>query len=352
MSGTGFVPWCNDLNTEPVQRGVEAKISAVDNAEYLFHTLLLQHPCKQFTTTDLCHRCLLPVWSLAHRIVMFARLRLSIFTWSPRRWFKQDGRTPIRVMSVAMYSVNQLYARALLQYAADAKLCIPEALQQGVEQSSRLPLELLDQLWEACCESSADPLAGLRIGLNLQPGHLDSAGLLLMTCATIGEALEQLVDVAPIVGSGGEFTLSREGNEASICYQPNLATRQAERVEAVLAGTLSLARWASGGSFMPSELRFVHKPLGARASYSELLDTNVAFQASENALTFPVDQLELPLIQANAALCDYLHTLTERTLAELGCQSLSAKTQKIIQRYPRWGKDRIAAEMEIGRAHV
>lgn len=251
-----------------------------------------------------------------------------------------------------MHSVNQLYARALLQYAADAQLSIPEPLQRAAEQGSRLPLALLDQLWDACCESSADPLAGLRIGLNLQPGHLDSAGLLLMTCATIGEALEQLVDVAPIVGSGGEFTLLREGSEARICYQQNLATRQAERVEAVLAGTLSLARWASGGSFMPSELRFVHKPLGARASYSELLDTNVAFQASENALTFPVDQLELPLIQANAALCDYLHTLTERTLAELGCQSLSAKTQKIIQRYPRWGKDRIAAEMGLSGRHL
>jgi len=251
-----------------------------------------------------------------------------------------------------MYSVNQLYARALLQYAADAQLSIPASLQQAVEKSSRLPLELLDQLWDACCETSADPLAGLRIGLNLQPGHLDSAGLLLMTCATIGEALEQLVEVAPIVGGGGEFILSGEGSQASIGYQPNLATRQAERVEAVLAGTLSLARWASGGSFMPSELRLMHKPLSARADYSALLDVNVCFQATENALVFPQEQLALPLMQANPTLCDYLHALTERTLAELGCQSLSAKTQTMIQHYPRWGRDRIAAEMGLSGRHL
>lgn len=251
-----------------------------------------------------------------------------------------------------MHTVNQLYARALLQYAADARLGIPGALKEAVDESSRLPLTLLDQLWDACCQTSPDPLAGLRIGLNLQPGHLDSAGLLLMTCGTVGEALEQLVDVAPIVGGGGDFTLSREGNQAVIRYQPHLATRQAERVEAVLAGILSLGRWASGGRFTASELRFMHKPLASRASYSALLGTRVCFGAAESVLIFPECQLDLPLIQANAALRDYLHELTDRTLAELGCHSLSAETQRLIQRFPRWGKDRIASEMGISGRHL
>lgn len=251
-----------------------------------------------------------------------------------------------------MHTVNQLYARALLQYAADADLNIPASLQDAVGEHSRLPLTLLDQLWDACCRNSPDPLAGLRIGLNLQPGHLDSAGLLLMTCGTLGEALEQLVDVAPIVGGGGDFTLSHEGSQAVIRYQPNLATRQAERVEAVLAGILSLGRWASGGRFTASELRFAHKPLGPRASYVSLLATRVCFQAADCALSFPGSQMDLPLIQANASLRDYLHELTDRTLAELGCQSLSAETQRLIQRFPRWGKERIAAQMGISGRHL
>ena len=53
-------------------------------------------------------------------------------------------------------------------------------------------------MWEAFCTAADDPLIGLRLGCALQVGHLDMVGALLMSCETVGEALEALLEYYPI----------------------------------------------------------------------------------------------------------------------------------------------------------
>lgn len=255
-------------------------------------------------------------------------------------------------MGDSLFSVNRLYARALLQGAERRAITLPLELRKAVDDSARLPLALLDRLWEAYCRGSGDGLAGLRLGLELQAGHLDSAGLLLASCDTLGEALEQLVEVAPIVGEGGDFLLGRDGDAASVEYRPHMAVRQAERVEAVLAGLLRLSLWASGEAFRPAGIRFAHQPLSPLAEYRALLHLPLRFGAAENALVFSADQLHLPLIQANAPLREHLRQLTDRMLAELGQDSLSAEVQRLIRGHPRWGKERVASVLAISGRHL
>ena len=148
-------------------------------------------------------------------------------------------------MSEDLFSVNRLYARAVIQSADRLALALPAGLRRAVEDHARLPLATLDLLWDAYCGASADPLAGLRLGLELQAGHLDCAGMLLASCDTLGEALEQLVEVAPIVGEGGDFVVENDGDLVAVHYRPHLATRQAERVEATAAALLAQVaeRW-------------------------------------------------------------------------------------------------------------
>ncbi|MDT3677890.1 MAG: AraC family transcriptional regulator ligand-binding domain-containing protein [Burkholderiaceae bacterium] len=255
-------------------------------------------------------------------------------------------------MKVGVFSVNRLYARALLQGADRRRIEIPAELRRAVEDNARLPLALLDRLWDAYCRGSGDRLAGLRLGLELQAGHLDSAGLLLATCDTLGEALEQLVEVAPIVGEGGDFLLARDAERAVVCYRPHLALRRAERVEAVLAGLLRLSLWASGEAFRPIALRFAHQPLAAPTEYRALLGIPASFGASDNALVFDAEQLDLALIQANAPLRDHLRELTQRMLAELGQHSLGAEVQRLVRANPRWGKERVASMLAISGRHL
>jgi len=255
-------------------------------------------------------------------------------------------------MSDDTHSVTPLYAQALLQSAARHGVALPEHLCARLQARERIPLAVQDELWESYCALLPDPLAGLRLGLDIQVGHLDSAGMLLVTCDTLGEALEQLVEYAPVIGAGGDFSLQQQGALAWIEYQPHLAVRQSERVEAVLATQLNLTRWSTGGRFQPHSIHFAHAPLSAQADYRELVGCPLQFNAGHNRLSFSVDQLSLPLIQANSALRDHLRQLADETLEALGQHSLSAEVQRAVRLQPRWGKERIAEQLGISGRHL
>lgn len=251
-----------------------------------------------------------------------------------------------------MQSVSRAFALSIIQHAERDGLPLPAALVAAVRAAPRVPLALQDALWEAyCCAGTPAPV-GLRMGLALQVAHLDSAGLQLIACDTLGEALHELAEVAPVIGEGGGFELERCGALAQLVYRPQLAVRAAERVEAVLASALNLARWATGGRFAAAGLWFAHQPVAPPEAYTALLDVPLAFGAARDSLGFDAAQLALPLIGANAQLREHLRAFTTRTLAGLGRSSLAASVQREVQAHPDWGRERVAAALGLSGRHL
>lgn len=131
-----------------------------------------------------------------------------------------------------------------------------------------------------------------------------------------------------------------------------MAVRAPERVEAVLASALNLARWATGGRFQAAGLGFAHAPLAPREAYAALLGLPVAFDAARDSLDFDADQLAWPLVGANAELRAHLRALTARTLAALGRSSLAASVQRQVRAEPGWGRERVAAAIDLSAARA
>lgn len=248
-------------------------------------------------------------------------------------------------------SVTVHYAQAILQAAERLALPLPAALRD-LAREGRIPLARQDELWEAFCEAAQDPLIGLRLGNALQVGHLDMVGALLMSCETLGEALEALLEYYPIVGEGGEFSLREEGEALRLVYQPHYQVRREERVEAVLASLAHMTRWITGERAQPLELRFAHAARAAEARYIELLGCPLRFACGENSLAFARDELTTPLIQANALMREHLRGLADALLQRLGQQSLSVRVQQQLRQQPRWGKERIAEQLELSGRHL
>ncbi|MBC9251275.1 AraC family transcriptional regulator [Pseudomonas alcaligenes] len=248
-------------------------------------------------------------------------------------------------------SVTVHYAQAILQAAERLALPLPAELRE-LGGEARIPLARQDRLWEAFCVAANDPLIGLRLGCALQVGHLDMVGALLMSCETVGEALEALLEYYPIIGEGGEFSLHAEGQQVSLRYQEHYQVRQEERTEAVLASLLHMARWITGNKVNPLLLCFQHAPRGAEALYAEQLGCPLRFSAGQNALVFTVSDLQLPLIQANAPMCAHLRDLADSLLERLGAQSLSVRVQQLLRAQPRWGKERIAEQLDLSGRHL
>lgn len=249
-------------------------------------------------------------------------------------------------------TVTVHFSQAILQAARRLGLPLPDELVAELESRERVDLASQDRLWEGFCGAARDPLTGLELGLALQVGHLDTAGMILMSCETVAEALDALLDYHPIVGEGGAFHLREEGDLMRLCYEPVYRVRRDERVEAVLASMLNLTRWSTGGLFQAEALSFQHAPLAAPERYRERLGAAVAFQAEDNALVFAREQMAIPLIHANPALCQHLRGLADQLLERLDSRSLSARVGALVRENPRWGKERIAERLAMSGRHL
>lgn len=249
-------------------------------------------------------------------------------------------------------SVTHQFTQGILQAARKAGIELPRALRDQLSADSRTPLALQDALWEAYCEASADPLVGLRLGLSLHVGHLDLVGMLLMSCETLGEALELLVEYHPIVGEGGDFSLHDEGELCLLVYDPHYTQRRRERVEAVMACVLNLARWVTGDGVAVRELRFASAAGADRGHYRKLLDVPLQFAAEQNALCFEAAAQDTALIQANASLRDHLLPMANDILSSLDSAGLAVQVQQILRQNPRWGKERVAEQLKLSGRHL
>ncbi|MEE4250042.1 MAG: AraC family transcriptional regulator ligand-binding domain-containing protein [Alcanivoracaceae bacterium] len=245
-------------------------------------------------------------------------------------------------------TVTLRFAQAIRQAAARLGIDLPVAQADG----ERVPLAAQDALWEAFCSAAQEPLIGLRLGLELQAGHLDLAGLLLMTCETYGESLDALLEYYPIVGEGGDFSLQIVRDEVCLSYHAHYHVRMAERVETVIAALLNLSHWNSGGGFQASRVELCHRPLDEPSRYHQLLGCPVTFNSAVNSICFPQSMLSLPLIQANAAMRDQLLKLADSQLSQLGDNSLSRQVAALICEQPRWGKEKVADSMGMSGRHL
>lgn len=249
------------------------------------------------------------------------------------------------------HTITVHYAQGILQAAQRLGLPVPAELQAaGLEP--RIPLQRQDAFWEAICAASGDPLLGLRLGSALQVGHLDMVGALLMSCDHYGEALDALLEYYPIIAEGSEFQREQDARQVRLVYRPSYDVRREERVEAALASLVHLTRWITGERVKPQGLSFSHAARGEPSRYAEVLGCAVAFDGAENALCFAVSDLDVPLIQANALMREHLRALADAQLERLGAQSLAARVQQLLRQNPRWGKEKVAEQLELSGRHL
>lgn len=263
----------------------------------------------------------------------------------------QDHFRLIRDAMSSSLSVTVHYAQGILQAAERLGLALPPALR-ALGGEARIPLARQDELWEALCAASDDALVGLRLGSALQVGHLDMVGALLMSCETLGEALEALLEYYPIIGQGSEFALQAQVGGVLLVYRPSYRTRRAERVEAVLASLVHLTAWITGGRVLPQRVEIAHAARGDAQRYADLLGVAPRFAASDDALGFADADLRIPLIQANGPMREHLRQLADEQLRRLGAQSLAAQVQRLLQEHPQWGKERVAEHLNLSGRHL
>lgn len=194
---------------------------------------------------------------------------------------------------------------------------------------------------------SGDDCLGLHLGEAVRPGYYGVLGYLIMSCATLADALHRQARYAALVGNLGVVGLddepSRSGCEPLVAHswQPLLPQQQRQVSEETLAGWVSFGRWISGLDIAPTEVRFQHPAPADTSEHQRIFRCPVLFGQADNALIFPKRLLGVPLGQADAQVQGTLDAYADRLLGELkqGHHVLDQARMQLARQLPEQGPD-------------
>lgn len=195
-------------------------------------------------------------------------------------------------------------------------------------------LELVYKVMAEAVKHTGNPDIGLLAYTRAHPANLEVLGYAVMSCATLGTALQRLVDYHSLICNGFYMCLDHKPRALKligfdISVEPSLTPRPF--IDAGAAQTLGLVHW-----LLPK-----HKPHPLAATFTypkpadtsrleQLLGNNLLFSAAYNSLSFSLDDCSIALPTADPAL-DVLHVEYARArLNVLLNGSMTARVRRVL----------------------
>ncbi|MBH3431310.1 AraC family transcriptional regulator [Pseudomonas citronellolis] len=259
-------------------------------------------------------------------------------------------------------SISISYVQGLVDHL-ERRGVAPQRLLAGVQlepsildqREARIAASVYVDLLELGLALSGDADLGLHLGEAVRPGHFGVLGYLLMSCATLGDALHRQARYAELVGSRGRVELAdeppRAGHEPLVrhSWEPLLPRQQRQLAEETLACWLRFGHWISGLEQAPVEVRFRHPAPADTTEHRRIFRCPVLFGQADNALVFPRRLLALPLGQADSQIQRTLDAYAGRLLESIrrGEGVLERARQCLAERLPEQAVDLEALAREL-----
>lgn len=244
------------------------------------------------------------------------------------------------------------FTRAIVFGAARYGFVWPTPLLEELRAlGPRSSFSFQEQLWSHVAAEATDELLGLRIGAELQIGHLESAGLLMMSSGTLRDALEVLISYFPIISEGCAMSLHEGPTEATLRYTPSYDQHVPLRAELVLAFMAKMAQWLCDGS-TDFILEMKHAPRAPIDKYTEIVGLPVLFEQPRYAMVFPAQTLDHELSQANQSLYQQLRTMADEAMQSLSHPNLASEIRTLLRMHPEWGRKHVADALAMSPRHL
>jgi len=187
---------------------------------------------------------------------------------------------------------------------------------QLTDDSARISLKQLLQLYECAARLTKDNFFGLHVGSQNHPTKLGAYGYMIMHSRTLGEALDRAARYTCLWTEGVACRLEIERSTARFTWeykdQPITESRQACEMM-----TLSPARFSqliTGGHGKVREARFQHPRPKDISEHRRLFGAPAYFRFPTNELIFDKAALSLPVRSADPELGDVLAQHAEHLL--------------------------------------
>lgn len=242
------------------------------------------------------------------------------------------------------------YASLLYEYLARRGL-------DGVALLGPLPVgedgQLPMPVWQALLQRTAarldEPALGLRIAAGISPRHFGVVGYAALACATLGEALKRLERYHALVYDVNPARLRSEGDVLLIEWGIACGCPGQLVDETGLAALVQLARELSGEPLKVPRVDFVNPAPADLQPYRAFFGGEVRFAQHATRLALPLEALQLPLRQPDAALLALLDAQAEGFLGRQHAVGLASQCQQAL--IPLLREGRASLETLAERLH-
>ena len=198
------------------------------------------------------------------------------------------------------------------------------------DPEARLPSKHLLKLLERAAWQLRDPLVGLHAGARAHTrGPLF---YLLLSSASLGEALRQVHRFARVTLDTQEFRVSRDGDVVSLTVDPGdpLVAQSRHACDYIMGAILNSLRRAVP-KFRPVGVDLIHDAPGAEAEAEKTFGCPVRFGAKRNVLRFPGAALRASPAAPNAAIAEEIVRYTASLLRRLDAHSTVDRVAAVVR---------------------
>lgn len=221
------------------------------------------------------------------------------------------------------------------------------------DPESLVPHAALLSLIERAAALTGDASFGLRLGASRD---LHDGGLLafvVLNSSTLMEALTNMQRYYRVVGEGEEFEIERGGPHVTLRFRETDPEQRGLRQTSdyIAALLVRACRDLTRKRVSPLRAEFIHGRPNTKVAYTELLGCPARYDAAWDALVWPADIMQLPVVGADDALLRVLKSACRRILGPASRkQDLVREVRElIIDRLAkgRAGFDDIARELNM-----
>ncbi|OYO27405.1 AraC family transcriptional regulator [Janthinobacterium sp. PC23-8] len=217
-----------------------------------------------------------------------------------------------------------------------------------------LPAAAYVRLLGAGAMLAGDAHFGLHVGERVRMGTYSAYGLVLLSCASVGQALEQAARYEVLVHDLGRSSLRRDGQRFHYRWISHYPHASRHLVDSVFAGLRVCGDWLAGRPLPHAELALAHDGGGQsllrhashRDEYVRVLGSLPRFGSEANTSTMDAQALDWPVPDADTSQYRLLRRHAEQLLARRGgmtgaCAAIEAQVRHAIAAGLRQGPARL-----------
>jgi AraC-like DNA-binding protein len=221
---------------------------------------------------------------------------------------------------IASIALSMLHRMEQLGFDRDELVSGIGFTQQELEDpDARVPVTKIVELWRQVIERSPDPELGVRVGSEIKGPEMGIVGYSMHYSSTLGEALNRIARYCRIVSEAIQCTVKRGDDGVAVVLDAHpLLDALRHPIGARLSGVLSTLREITGREIVPVEVLFPSPRPDELILHRKFFGCPLKFDERRAVLVLRVDDLEVPVTNADERLCRYLDQLSAEALDALG----------------------------------